>query len=166
MYETQWAGPPSPSWEHERDLQHYRLHIIRLVRHPFAAPPDNPLFRQMSILAAHRELSRSRGEVVLASGYSLVPRTLWLHRFSSSTLPAGEDLWYKARHGLWWFGKIAHRTSTGSSSTDFYIVCFLDAPGPIKIDFLPSFYTTSRSAVQQSWYLQRHQAGGLARGLL
>ena len=29
MYETHWAGLLSPSWEHERDLQHHRPHIFR-----------------------------------------------------------------------------------------------------------------------------------------
>ena len=120
----------------------------------------------MRIGAAHRELSRSRGEIFLAPGYSLVPRTLWLRRFSSSPLPAGAHLWYKARDGLWWLGKVAPRASTDTSSTDSYIVRFLDDPGPIKIALLPSLYTTSRSATQGSWCLQRHQAGGLARGVL
>ena len=120
----------------------------------------------MRIGAAHRELARTRGEVFLAPGYSLVPRTLWLQRFSSTTLPAGANLWYKARDGLWWLGKVAHRASTDNFPPNFYIVRFLDDPGPIKIDLLPSSYTTSWSAVHGSWCLQRHQAGGLARGVL
>ena len=59
----------------------------------------------MRIGAAQRELSRSKGEVFLATGYSLVPRDLWLRTFSSTVLYAGAHLWYKARDGLWWLGK-------------------------------------------------------------
>ena len=29
MYETHWAGLFSPSWEHEQDLRHHRLHVLR-----------------------------------------------------------------------------------------------------------------------------------------
>ena len=119
----------------------------------------------MRVGAAHRELG-TRGEIFLAPEYSLVPRTLWLQRFSSTTLPAGAHPWYKAREGLWWLGKVAHRTSTYNSSAKSCIVRFLDDPGPIEIDPLPLFYTTSRSAVHGPWCLQRHQAGGLARGVL
>ena len=167
MYETHWAGLLSPSWEHERDLQLHRPHILRYWSGtPSQHRQTNRLYRQMRIGAAHRELSRSRGEIFLAPGYSLVPRTLWLRRFSSSPLPAGAHLWYKARDGLWWLGKVAPRASTDTSSTNSYIVRFLDDPGPIKITLLPSLYTTSRSATHGSWCLQRHQAGGLARGVL
>ena len=167
LYETHWAGLLSPSWERERDLQHHRLHILHYwTGTPTQHRQANRLYRQMRIGAANRELSRSRGEIFLAPGCSLVPRTLWLSGFSSSTLPAGAHLWYKARNGLWWLGKIAHRAPADNTSGNSYIVRFLDDPGPIKINLLPSAYTTSRSAVQGSWCLQRHQTGGLARGVL
>ena len=91
----------------------------------------------MRIGAANRKLSRSRGERVLSPD-SLVPHTLWLSSFSSSTLPAGVHLWYKARNGLWWLGKIAHRAPADTSSADSYIVRFLDDPGPIEMKLLPS----------------------------
>ena len=95
--------------------------------------------------AAHRKLSRSQGQPVLASGYTLVPRDLWLRSFSNSTLSSGAHVWNKARDGLWWLGKIAHRgppevssrhppdLSPGSS----YIIRFLDDFDPIKIDLQP-----------------------------
>ena len=106
----------------------------------------------MRIMAAYRELARTQGETFLAPGYTLVPRTLWLQCFSSTILPAGaHTLWYKARDGLWWLGKIAYRTSTDNYSGNSSIVRSLDDPGPIKIDLLPSSYTTSRSAVHGSW---------------
>ena len=120
----------------------------------------------MRIGATNRDRSRSRGERVLSPGYSLVPRTLWLRSFSSSTLPAGAHLWYKARNGRSWLGKIAHRAPADSSSADYYIARFLDDPGSIKINLLSSAYTTSRSAAQGSWCLQRHQTGGLTRSVL
>ena len=75
MYETHWAGLLSP-WEHERDLQHCRLHIFRFWSGtPSQHHHTNRLYHQMRIGAAHRKLSRSRGEIFLAPGYSLVPRT-------------------------------------------------------------------------------------------
>ena len=149
MYETHRAGILSPStWEHEQDLQHHRLHILRYWSGtPSQDRQSNRVYRQMRIGAAHREITRARGEIFLAPGYSLVPRTLWLRRFSSTTLPTGAHPWYKARNGLWWLGKVAHRSSTGSSSANSYIVRFLDDPGPSKVDLLPSSYTTSRSDV-------------------
>ena len=120
----------------------------------------------MRIGVAHRELARTQGDSVFAPGYSPVSRTLWLQRFSSTTLPARAHLWYKARDGLWWLGKVAHRASTDNSAANSYIIRFLDDPGPIKIDFLPSSNNTSRSAVHGPWCLHRHQAGGLTRGVL
>ena len=120
----------------------------------------------MRIGATHRELARTRGELFLAPGYSLGPHTLWPQRFGFTTPSAGAHLWYKARDGLLGSGKVAHRTSTHNYTANAYIVRFLDDPGPIKIDLLSSSYTTSRSTALGSWCLQRHQAGGLARGVL
>ena len=95
MYETHWARVLSP-WERERDLQHHRLHIIRYrTGTPSQHRQINRLYLQMRIGAANRELSLSRGELLLSPGYSFVPRTLWLCSFSSSTLPAGAHLRYK-----------------------------------------------------------------------
>ena len=140
MYEAHWVGLLNPSWEHERDLQLNRPHILRYwLGTPSQHRQTNRLYRQVRIGAAHRELSRSRGEIFLAPGYSLVPRTLWLHRFSSSPLPAGAHLWYKARDGLLLLGKVAPRASTDTSSADSYTVRFLDDPGPIKITLLRLF---------------------------
>ena len=120
----------------------------------------------MRIGAANRELSRSRGGLFLFPGHIIFPRTISLSRFSSSTLPAGAHLWYKARNGLRWLVKIAHRAPADTSSADSWIARFLDDPGPIKINLLLSAYTNSRSAVQGSWCLQRHQTGGLASSVL
>ena len=97
MYETHRAGLLHPSWEHDQDLQHHRLHILR----------------------------------------------------------------------YWMTGKLAYRASTDNYSSNFYIVRFLDDPGPIKIDLLlPSYHTTSLGAVHGSWCPQRHQAGEVTRGVL
>ena len=129
MYEIHWA---------EQDLQHHRLQILRYWSGiPSQHRQSNRLPLQMRNGAAHTALTRTRGEIFLAFGYSLVPRTLWLKRFSSATLPAGVHLWYKARDGLWWLGNVAHRAKTDNSSANFYIVHFLEDPGPIKIDLLP-----------------------------
>ena len=63
----------------------------------------------MRIGAAHREPSRSQGQLFLAPGLSLVSRDLWLRNFSTTILPSGAHIWYKARDGLWCLGNIAHR---------------------------------------------------------
>ena len=89
-----------------------------------------------------------------------------LSRSAASALPAGAHLWYKARNGLRWLVKIAHRAPADTSLADSWIVRVLDDPGPIKINLLLSAYTTSRSAVQGSWCYQRHQTGGLASSVL
>ena len=128
----------------------------------------------MRIGAAHRELSRSQGQIFLAPGYSLVSRDFWLRNFSTTTLPSGAHIWYKARDGLWWLGKIAHcapaNTSSNSlsdpSSDGSYIIRFLDDPGPIKINLPPALYTTARDTISGSWCLQRHGTGNLTRGVL
>ena len=150
MYEAHWPGLLSPSWEHEQDLQHHRLYIHRYWSGtPSQHRLSNRIYRQVPIGAAYRELARTRGEMFPPSRVQPRPThplasTLRLH-----DPPCGEHLWYKA-----------HRTSTDNSSANSYAVRFLDDPGPIKID------TTSRSAVHGSWYLQRHQVGGLVRGVL
>ena len=41
----------------------------------------NRLYRQMHIVAARRELSRSQGQIYLAPGYIPGPRCLWLRTF-------------------------------------------------------------------------------------
>ncbi len=175
LYETHWAGLLSPSWERELDLQHSRRHILLYWSGtPTQHRQTNRLYRQMRIGAAHRELSRSQGQVFLAPGYTLVPRDLWLRNFSTTILPSGAHVWYKARDGLWWLGKIAHRAPPDSPSEtlrdpsqgDSYIIRFLDDPGPIKINLPPARYTTTRNAIYGSWCLQRHGTGSLARGLL
>ena len=128
----------------------------------------------MCIGAAHRELSRSQSQRFLAPGYTLVPRDLWLCSFSNSTLPSGAHIWYKARDGLWWLGKIAHRAPSDVSSRippdpspgSSCIIRFLDDSGPIKIDLQPARYTAARNAVFGSWCLQRHGHGSLSRGVL
>ena len=110
LYETHWTGLLSPSWERELDLQHFRRHILLYWSgKPTQHRQTNRLYRQMRIGAAHRELSQSQGQLFLAPGYTLVPRDLWLRNFRNSTLPSGAHVWYKARDGLWWLGKIAHR---------------------------------------------------------
>ena len=167
VYETHWAELLSPYWEHERDLQHHRPPILRYWSGiPSQHRQVNRLHRQMRIEAAYRELSRSRGEIFLAPGNSLVPCPLWLHRFSFLTLPAGAHLRCKACDGLWRLSKVAPRASIDNSSADSYIIRFLNDPAPIKIKLLLPLYPTSRNAARGSWCLQRHQAGGLARAVL
>ena len=58
MYERHWAGLISPSWEHERDLQLHRPHILRYWSvTPSQHRQTNRLYRQMRVGAAHRELA-------------------------------------------------------------------------------------------------------------
>ena len=118
----------------------------------------------MPIGAAHRELSRSLGQIFVAPGHSLVSRDLWLRNVSTTTLPSGA---HKVRDGLWWLGKIARRAPAGTSSNSLsdpssdgsYIIRFLDDPGPIKINLGPALYTTARDAISGSWCLQRMELG-------
>lgn len=93
---------------------------------------------------AHRKLSRLQGRIFLAPGLSLVSRNLWLRIISSTILPSGGHLWYKARDDPWWLGKIAHRAPSGpptdisldgpsdSTPDDSYIIPSLDDPGAIN----------------------------------
>ena len=98
LYETHWTGLLSPSWERELDLQHFRRHILLYWSgKPTQQRQTNRLYRQMRIGAAHRELSRSQGQLFLAPGYTLIPRDLWLRNFRNSTLPSGAHIWYKAQ---------------------------------------------------------------------
>ena len=167
LFETHWAGLLSPSWERERDLRHFRRHILRYwCGTPTQHQQENRLYRQMRIGAAQRELSRSQGHIFLAPGYTLVPRDIWLSTFSTTLLPPGAHLWYKASNGLWWLGKVAHHAPSTSPSDNTYIIRFLDDPGPIKINLRPANYTTSSTANSGSWCLQRHKTGSLARGVL
>ena len=82
LYETHREGLLSPSWQRKPDLQHFRHHTLRCWSGtPSQHRQANRLYRQMRIVAARRELSRSRGEIFIAPGYSLVSRALWLRRF-------------------------------------------------------------------------------------
>ena len=84
------------------DLQHFRRHtLVYWSGKPTQHRQTNRLYRQMRIGAAHRELSRSQGQLFLAPGYTLAPRDLWLRNFSTPTLPSGAHVWYKARGSLW-----------------------------------------------------------------
>lgn len=96
MHETHWTGFISPSWEHERNLNHHGLYILRY----WSGTPSQhrqAKYRQMRIGAAHSELSWPWGDICLAPAYNLVPRTLWLRRISSSPLHTEAHLCYKAR---------------------------------------------------------------------
>ena len=159
LYKTHWAGLLSPSWARELDLQHVRRYILlccpgQSTQHC----QTNRLYRRMRIGAAHRELSRSQGQLFLAPGYTLVPRDICLRNFSNSTLPSGAHVWCKARDSLWWLGKIVHRAPPNASSGNppdpspaaSNIMQFLDDPGPIKINLRPARYTAARNAISGS----------------
>ena len=47
------------------------------------------------------------GNVVLAPGYSCVPREEWLVRYRDTVLPKGTHVWCKRDDGLWWLAKSA-----------------------------------------------------------
>ena len=82
LYETYCEGLLSPSWQRGPDLQLFRHHTLRCWSgSPSQHRQANRLYRQMRIVAARRELSRFRGEIFIALGYSLVSRALWLRRF-------------------------------------------------------------------------------------
>ena len=90
LCETHWTGLLSPSGERELDPQHFRRHILLYWSgKPTQYRQTNRLYRQVRIGPAHRELSRSQGQLSLAPGNTLVPRDLWLRSFSNSTLPSG-----------------------------------------------------------------------------
>lgn len=110
----------------------------------------------------------------MSPGYSLVSPDLWLRNFSSTTLPSGAHVWYKACVGLWCLRQITHRAPLDTSSDSppdsspdsSYIIIFLDDPGPIEIDLQHYRYTTARLAISGSWCLPRHGTGSNARGVL
>ncbi len=150
LYETHWKGLLQPSWERETDLQHFRQHVLKYWA-------GTPLKLRMRIGAAPRELSRDQGARFLSPGYDLVTHRLWTSRFSSTILPVGAHIWYKARDHHWWLGKISAHTTTSS----LYIVRFLDDPGPVKIKLSSSRYTTAIGAERDSWCLQTHRGSVL-----
>ena len=118
----------------------------------------------MRIGAATRELARAKGERALPSGYSLVSRSTWDRRFAATPLPVGAFFWYK-RHkmdSVWWLGKI----SGPPLPSDYYVVRFLDDPGPVKLALPAVRYTTVATAVSGSWCLQVHSGSALFKGIL
>ena len=131
------AGPTAPPAPHPS----------LLVGHPFAAPPDQPLIppdahrghTPRTIAVPGRNLPRSR--VQPRPAHSLAQRIQLFNSSGPGTPLVQGPQWPLV------VGQVAHRTSTDNSSTDSYIVRFLDDPGPIRIDLLPSFYNTSRSPV-------------------
>ena len=111
----------------------------------------------MRIGAATRELARAKGDRALPSGYSLVSRSTWDRRFATTPLPVGAFFWYKTQDGLWWLGKI----SGPPLPSDYYVVRFLDDPGPVKLALPDVRYTTVATAVSGSWCLQVHSGSAL-----
>ena len=49
------------------------------------------LYRQMRIRAAYRESGRTWGELLLAPGHNLVPRTIWVKRVASAPRPSPRE---------------------------------------------------------------------------
>lgn len=84
----------------------------------------NRAHRAARLLAAHGELSRSYGERYLVPGYVFISCDSSLCRLNSSPLLTGTSLWFKARHGVWWTGKVSERREGDS------VVRFLDDAGP------------------------------------
>jgi len=163
LYQTHWKGLLRPSWERELDLQHSKLHILRY----WTGSPDqhrqtNRRYRAMRIGAATRELARAKGDRALPSGYSLVSRSTWDRRFAATPLPVGAFFWYKTQDGLWWLGKI----SGPPLPSDYYVVRFLDDPGPVKLALPAVRYSTIATAVSGSWCLQVHSGSALFKGIL
>ncbi|CAB1106230.1 unnamed protein product [Ectocarpus sp. CCAP 1310/34] len=105
LYQTHWVGLTTPSWEGESDLDQFRRRIIlNWSREACQSKQGNCTYRVARTRAAQRELARNRGERFLPPGADLVLNVTWLRRFSTSPLPVGARLWYKARDGLWWTG--------------------------------------------------------------
>ena len=114
MYETQWTGPSTPSWEREMDFQLFRYEILRYwAGTPHQHRQTNRLYRRMRIGAAQRELSRSNGERFLAPGYGCLPQAERFSRYSATALPNGVHFWYTGDDGLWWLGKISSSKGWG-----------------------------------------------------
>ena len=128
------------------------------------------LYRQMRIRAAQWELSRANVERGLAPGYGCVPHADCLIRHSTTVLPNGahiwykadDDLWYKADDDLWWLGKISARTATDTE----HLVRFVDDPEPTKLPLSRAHYATSKGGVQGSWCLQLRRGRLVAREIL
>lgn len=160
-YKVRWVGDVRASWEQELRLQHFRTHITRY----WCGTPkkDNkikkmsPGYHQKRIDAAQRESSRSKCGFVLAPGFAITPRYLWLQKFAASALPKGTSFWYKAHDGLWWLGEIAYREPSDKSSLDsLYIGGFIDRAGPVKVNLQPGRYAPSPTpnAKCGAWCLQ------------
>ena len=148
MYETHWVGLRSPLWEHERGLQHHRLHILRYWSgSPSQHRQTDRLYRQMRTGAAHCELSRSRDEIFLAPGYSFVPRTSGFAASALQLFRPGHNSGTRPAMASGGWAKLP--IAADNSSAHSYVVRFHD-PGPIKIDLSSSFYITSRNTVQGS----------------
>ena len=153
LYHTHWIGLATPSWERESDLEQSRRHILLYwSREISQSKQGNRAYRNTRTRAAQRELARTRGERYLPPGADLVLHETWLRRFSSSPLPVGARLWYKARDGLWWTGRI------GAHQGDSYIVRFLDDPGPSVLPLPEDLYSTALNAVCGSWCLEKHRS--------
>ncbi|CAB1116845.1 unnamed protein product [Ectocarpus sp. CCAP 1310/34] len=117
----------------------------------------------MRIGASTRELARAQGARALPSGYSLVSRSIWDRRFANTPLPVGAFFWHKTQDGLWWLGKISGPPPLPS---DFYVVHFLDDPGPVKLALPDVRYSAVETAASGSWCLQVHSGSALFNGVL
>ena len=90
----------------------------------------------MHIGVAQRELPRANGERVLTPACGFVSRTAWLPSYSTTALPKGAHVRYKAADGL-----------RGTTDDGESLVCVLDDPGPIKLPLSPTRCTISTLGV-------------------
>ena len=152
LYHAHWIGLATPSWERKSDLEQSRRHILLYwSREISQSKHGSRAYRNTRTRAAQRELARTRGERYLPPGADLLLYETWLRCFSSSPLPVGARLWYKARDGLWWTGRI------GAHQGDSYIVRFLDDPRPRVLPLPADLYSTALNAVCGSWCLEKHR---------
>lgn len=150
LFKAHWVGLSTPSWEREDDLQQFRGKILRYWDSDICQRVQGN--RAYRVAPARRELARMRGERYFEYGYDLIPRDVWLRRFSSSPLPVNARFWYKSSDGLWWSGKIS------AKQDDTYIVRLIDDPTPKRLRLLQVFYNSALDAPVGSWCLEKHRS--------
>ena len=120
-------------------------HPPLLVWHPFTTPPVQPLISTDAHRDCSPRTSAEPGRFISRSRVQPCPTHMLALTLQLHNPPRGSTPLVQSPRRSLVVGQISPLPLTDNSSTNFCIVCFLDDPGPIKIDLLPSFYATSRS---------------------
>ena len=160
MYETDWEGLSSITWEREIDLKNVSRHILEYgMSTPKHVKGVNSKYRTMRGAQANRAYWRHQNKYYLEQGCHRVSYSTWEAKFRGRRVPLRVFFWWKNHQG-WWLEQVK---AWDRDVYDQYFVRFHDDPGPSQVMLAEEFYATDVDGVPGSWCLQSHLREGIFR---